>query len=296
MSKSKGPLETGKDLFRQQFNLAVTGLLSVSCLLGIFGLRALWFWAWYELCYFALWFNVQPDDVTRSDGGRSGPIWQSWHRLLAFLKRSRWSHFKFQAIASWVLLFVGIVYLVVWRSGPLYLLRNRVEISYYQRWEVAALLWNVVFAATSYIKDPLTGKVVPVLRCVAGAGLTSLAFWALINANDRLHLVSVLLIAATYLGIDIRMIFHERLRFLLTVLFADSPTIFALSVLFFFIRKGSARDNMEIYVSGIISFQFIVSSFVLALIDSDIFKVLTSRPKIASAPRERAAGAAVGKP
>jgi hypothetical protein len=85
------------------------------------------------------------------------------------------------------------------------------------------------------------------------------------------------MIGVIYLVIDfivIRKLPTECERFMQVAFFVDLPTTLALGVLCLYSATTSTADYMDVYISGLISFQFIVSSLVLAFIDSDIVKAL----------------------
>jgi len=255
-----------KSRFVQQLNLTVLFLL----ILGS-GLTKTYNLLLY-LALFEIWYLLPSTDRPRQSTADSV---EAHNPSLSLWEGVEWRRIKWQAL-WFVLLAYGILRLIVLRAGPLRILEHTVE-TRYERWEVAALVWNVVFAILSYMSVPLVNKLVPALRFVAGGMLSYLAFQALVDGYYNRHLFFVVMIGVIYLVIDfivIRKLPTECERFMQVAFFVDLPTTLALGVLCLYSATTSTADYMDVYISGLISFQFIVSSLVLAFIDSDIVKAL----------------------
>src|ERR1017187_6515938 len=241
-------------LFTQQLNLTFFGLLLILLLLTK-DYTPLLLWAIVEIWY----FTVRLNDKSAVD---AAPPIQPANQTL------QWGGLKWQALASWLLLVCGILFMVVVHFDRIVIFGHRVETPY-ERWEVAALLWSVAFTALSYGLLPLVNKLVPVLFAICGFFAWG-AFVELAKSDYLWHIIFVLGVAFTYLAVDIIMLFtqgSERERFMQTALLADLPTLAALVVLLVYTTESRNREHMSVYLSGAISFQLIASSLVLALIE-----------------------------
>jgi hypothetical protein len=201
---------------------------------------------------------------------------------------------EWQAVISWLLL-AGGIYFFVLKPQEISILDIKFSTPY-ERWEIAALAWNIVFATASFAAMPmpegkamLEGKEgtrfkIALLFNVLGGGLCTVM--AILKKDDHSdHLAWVLCIALCYLITDGMIVAdlpadsEKRRRWLETIFFADLPTVGALGALLVFLKVHAGEPNVGFFVSGAIAFQFIASSLVFAFIESRLSEVLAgARP------------------
>lgn len=255
-------------LLKQQLNLALLGWAAISwTLTGDYTIPA--FCLVIEIWYLSL-------------GARGGPLSQLVDHVRSSRRFGLLRQLKWQALLSWLLLACGVLFIVVVRSERITVSGFFFENSY-ERWEVAALTWNAVFAAVSYVQmplgdTPLSQKLVPFIRIFGGGFCTWRALGSLAQGDHIWHLFYVLLIAVCYLLVDLVICWAcppERRRCTETALYCDLPTAIALLALLVYSKGNAGSENMNIFLSGAISFQFIASSLVLALIEGRVPEVLS---------------------
>lgn len=175
---------------------------------------------------------------------------------------------------AWICLALGLLYFLIIQDEKIVIVPDLGRELSYERWEIAALAWNAVFGALSYITLPIVDKTVPLFRVFGGIGLTWLALGYLEPENCTKHLWCAFFIALCYLIADTRISQkfsgQEGWQCSQTVLYADWPSVMAFSALLFFVHKYPRAEEMHVFLSGAIAFQFIASCLILALIESRV--------------------------
>ena len=260
-------------LIKQQLNLTLLGFACLSCYLtGNFNILriALVLETWYLLLGYLL-LNLKNQFLPNATGWILGA-------KLARLRSVKW-----QVVCSWLVL-AGGIYFVILKYQPITIGGHSFQ-TQYERWEIAALAWNVVFATVSLLSmpgftKPWRQKFALLLLFVAGWWCTKQGLESLAHQDHRGHLGWVLCIAACYVFIDIIICIefwkrrHRRRLCLETMFYADLPTVGALSGLLLFWRENPNAQNMSIFSCGAIAFQFIASSLVFVFIESRLSEVL----------------------
>jgi hypothetical protein len=193
---------------------------------------------------------------------------------------------RLQPILSWAL-FIAVAVFVVLPSDQVIRLpgiSDRFFTAFYAKWEITAIGWNVLFAGISFfslgpVKSQIAQKSVALLFFWAGWELSKNALNALARSDDKAHLSNLLWIASCYLVVDVIIWVQgssERRKYLQAALYADLPTVVALGLF----RLCAPPRNTGIFLSGAIAFQFMASSFVLALLESNLAVVLTRLYKV----------------
>ena len=172
---------------------------------------------------------------------------------------------------------------LIWQHEP---------VGEFERWEMAALTWNIVFFILSYFITLVSGgirggAVFSGLLLIAYTGAIAIGFHAPIAAISALeesrftdHLRWVFLIAACELFVTCCIIANDlvrtgkledvgRSRFKV-LLYVNIPTLFAIGGLWIFNHYNSVLDEMPVFLSGAIAFQFIISSFLFAMIEGGV--------------------------
>lgn len=249
------------ELSTQRLNLALVGLAISSWILTRDYSICIYCMI-IEVWYFSLGWNHRPGFLETLKTSK----------VFSWVKRVKW-----QAMLSWFLIAYGVLVIAVVGAKRITIAGHNFGMPY-ERWEIAALSGNLVFAALSYvsIKNKLS-NLVALIRLGGGIFFTKLAFTALAarTPSPPKHLACVLGAAAWYLGADFLDMFvhqaerHERRRCLETALYADFPTVLALGTLLVFCltKRFRSTGEISIFLSGAIAFQFIASFLLLALIE-----------------------------
>jgi ketosteroid isomerase-like protein len=207
----------------------------------------------------------------------------------------RWSNLQWQPLLSWGFLALFILLMTsehttFWGHPFIvpYVFRSA-----HEKWEIAALTWNLIFSVISYVYSPLwksgvystitkSGKLalsyagVPLMLGLSLLG-TGFALSFLAGHKYRAHLWCVLAVAFFYAIADWliwRACPAEKPRYLKVLLYADLPTVAALGI---FLLKN--LNVMNTFISGVIAFQFIANSFIFALIEGGVFEARLLNPK-----------------
>jgi ketosteroid isomerase-like protein len=213
--------------------------------------------------------------------------------------RDRCHDLRWQPLTSWLFLALliltvivpvqHIIYWGVFKASPAFKLPH-------EKWEVAALIWDLIFSVISYFYAPIwksreRGPEIKLTRShpfvalfflVGGLGGTISALYFLAEHGSRSqlwHLVCVLVVAVCYAIADCLIWVaspSERPKFLKVLLYADGPTVVALGFFLFFVKN---LDVMNTLVSGAIAFQFIANSLIFALIEGGVFEAFVFHPK-----------------
>jgi len=226
-------------------------------------------------------------------------------------------HLRWQAII-WPL-FPLLTILLQIRADKIYI--SGMEFSGpYDRWEIMALTWNLLFFFMSFLFMPKLPNVVIekiILFALLGGGihLTWQAFVALGDNNYSRHLWCVfgivwceIFAAACFVISDLvtdGKLHEDGKCCLKTLLFVSLPTALAVGFLLLFTHHYSGLEDprdLSIFLSGAIAFQFVASSLVFALIESGAYdalviflpkthKVFKRDPGIADPPQQAVSGA-----
>ena len=254
-------------LLKQRLNLALLGLAVIACYPArdymVFAVCLV-----VETCYLS--FSIKNGPFALAV--RSLPT-----RLPTLFRQVEW-----QAVLSWFLLTFGILFVFVVRAQRVLINGNSIE-AVYERWEIAALAWNIIFALLSYLNMPIfvrswSQKIVPILW-IGGLLLTKQAFAELANGQHVWHFLYVLLIAILYLVINFitgRECPSTRQRSSETLLYADIPTAGALLIILGLSVAIIRGEQAKIFLSGVIAFQFTMSSLLLVFIESKAYTVISA--------------------
>lgn len=152
----------------------------------------------------------------------------------------------------------------------------------YQRWEVAGLLSSLFVSIPAFLLMDTSSK--PWISklmggaCVVAVVLTWFAFKSLGEGQHYDHLLFVLSIASLSLALNTGIGFlhrSERQRCWEMAIYADLPTTTALlAILYFCDSNGDTDENVAVFISGAIAFQFIWSSIVVTLIETRVSEVI----------------------
>jgi hypothetical protein len=223
----------------------------------------LWpFFALIEICYVTYSFN-------------NGP-------LSRLLRRVKW-----EAVA-W-LLFPLLIWLFETQAEKIVIFGHPFS-GLYEKWEIVALTWNVVFFFLSYLLVPMPKSGAKILALVLlGAGI-HLAWKAIAALEDNRfsdHLELIFWISACeivasgcYIVADLRnykKVQDEGTHRMKTLLYVNLPTTLAVGCLWKFNASYPNLDEMPGFLSGAIAFQFIASSLVFAIIEGEVFEAIVEK-------------------
>jgi hypothetical protein len=202
-------------------------------------------------------------------------------------------------LIAWLILLAGIV--VVFGFNPdlieptVVKVFNVSRMEYFKSWELGALVWNALFAIWFYMKvDPLfqrgaggrrrewvVDKLTPIVTLIGVGGCTSLALVTLMkDERDAIaHVWYVLIIGVLFLMIDgvhalLQKNRRDKREFAQCFLLADLPTVPALVVLAYYELINQTNPKLEVFLSGAISFQLLVSTLMFACIQARVFDKL----------------------
>jgi hypothetical protein len=209
---------------------------------------------------------------------RRGPLPMVFYWIKAKIP-TRLGQLRWQPLLSWSLLALGILFFIV-PAERISFLGYPFKLPY-ERWEIAALTWNIIFSVISYfllMPKFMAAWSKTLFPCFLFGGLvcTVAAIDALVKANYSWHLWLVLGVAICYVCADLvicPICVADRARFLKVMLYADMPTVFALAILL----KFTNPNRMNNFLSGAIAFQFIANSLIFALIEGGVFETIDNR-------------------
>lgn len=257
-------------LLIQPLNIAFVALLVIYHYLT----GAASIWLWYVIA--GIWYI--------SWSVKRGPLDLACHwarsKLWSNLQQLRW-----QAMLSVLILAVGILYLVVVRNERVIIAGRYINMPY-ERWEIAALLWNAVFTTLSRLAvkphaHPWRHFLFSVGRIGITARLTKAALESLARREHLLHLRYVTALAGVYLIVDVFEMMsnwkdkEERKLYFETVL-ADVPT--AIGLFIFAMMTRTSAQWTSYFVSGALAVQFLLSFVVIAIVEGRISEVFQLGP------------------
>lgn len=239
------------NLLRQQVNIA---LLVLACV-------AIYFTQEPIIVAYAIIFEIWYLALSL----RRGPLYRfrNWMRgrMPAGLQQLKW-----QAMLSSLLIACGILYVVVF-VGPITIAGRSIETPH-ERWEIAALTWNVIFTAIAgfWSQDHDHGFVQMVVA-IFRAGVTLLlarsALESLARGLYMEHLWDVFYIALCFLACGLfeiwshRKLLEEKKFYMTMSLVVDVFPALILFVLLLYSRSKEYSSDTSYFLSGALAVQFL---------------------------------------
>lgn len=203
-------------------------------------------------------------------------------------------HVNHITLSFWLVLLAGFVLLFGFEPTQMQELAktvlkvDHINMTPFESWEVGALVWNALFAIYFYWKVPPTNnliveKITPVIIFCGVILFTGLALRTLLSHDAFQHVLYVLFIGVLFLLVDaVHARFQKSPRhkqeFLQCLLLADLPMVPAFAVLVFYqgyfahiVQDKDVVKNLEVFLSGAISFQLLASTLIFACIQAGVF-------------------------
>lgn len=202
---------------------------------------------------------------------------------------------------DYVLLWVtaaGLVVICFFGFGKHLLTHPFPELTHARGWEAGALVWTVGFLLYYIAKFNFDAKAQMSKVLVIGLVMVNfylvVAAWAYMN-EPTLHIICVLLIGSSFLVVDLIMtmqhtVLKERRLSWTSLWLADVPTVLSLLVLLVFLLSHPDAEDQEVFVSGIIAFQLLVSNAIFVVLEFDFLRLRLTASK--SPPSSVSGGAA----
>ncbi|SRR5712692_1491849 len=167
------------------------------------------------------------------------------------------------------------------------------KLKHWQSWELGALLWTAVFALYYAFKFPFVQTdlinrlvnlcvlvVLPVLAFTGG-------YFLLVSPKHFWHVLAVLAIGVLLLATDFLLykyhVGEQKKAFLECVLIADVPVVCAFLVLLPYVFLHEHEEEREVFFSGAVSFQLIVSNILFILIQLGVVRKIWAVTMVAPA-------------
>jgi hypothetical protein len=184
----------------------------------------------------------------------------------------------------------GFVVILFFGFGKHLLNHRWPYLTHAEGWEAGAIGWTGLFLVYYLIKFQATGNFVVDKFIILILGLFGLVLLWLAGKSmgkPLEHVPFVWAIGACFLIIDLlSMLFHrekkERLLSKASLLWADAPMVFAFGVLWLYLLMHRDTENPDVFVSGVISCQLLISNVVFVVMEFGLLK----------SPKETATGSA----
>jgi hypothetical protein len=153
------------------------------------------------------------------------------------------------------------------------------KLTHTETWELGAIIWTLLFFVYYVLKLQLTKRAIDktILSIIfAGAGFLGGALYYL--QNPLLHVIMIFFSAVCLMSVDwLLSIYHnneiEKKLSLHSLVVADLPVVFAFSVLMFYIVIHPDSDHPEVFLSGAISYQLLISNALFVVSEFDLWRV-----------------------
>lgn len=161
----------------------------------------------------------------------------------------------------------GFAVILFFGFGKHLLNHVRPYLSHAEGWEAGAIIWTGLFLIYYVVKFKVTGKVwdkIVIVPISCFGTLLLIRAWNTMGQPHD-HVLAVLGIGACLFFIDlINALFHEipreRMRSRESLFWADVPIMAAVLVLYVYLLVHPDTENPEVFVSGVISCQLLMSN------------------------------------
>jgi hypothetical protein len=146
-----------------------------------------------------------------------------------------------------------------------------------QGWEAGAILWTYTFLLYYMVKVPSTKNIpadsfIKVLVPVVSTGLLVLAWLSMKSHQPTLHVITIWAIGVCFLLVDSLVVrYHpdpkERDLSRASRKWADWPMVASLGVLFLYLVVHPDTEQKEVFVSGIVACQLLISNSVFVVME-----------------------------
>ena len=241
---------SGKNPFTEAGNLMVLSILVVASVLTM-DLILFWIGVTVEVVYLVL---------------ASLPTRYKEKRRIALDRAFQRGEYGYDRLLL-VVTVAGFVVILFFGFGKHLLNHQWPYLSHAEDWEAGAIIWTGLFLVYYVVKFKVTGKVwdkvVMIPVCCLGTLLLIRAWNTMGKPHD--HVLAVLGIGACLSFIDlINWLFHEipreRMRSRESLFWADIPIMAAVLVLYFYLWVHPDTESPEVFVSGVISCQLLMSN------------------------------------
>jgi hypothetical protein len=169
----------------------------------------------------------------------------------------------------------GFVVILFFGFGKHLLSHRWPYLTHAEGWEAGALGWTGLFLLYYLVKFQATGNVAvdKVIIVIIGSLDLVLLVLAWNSMREPLkHVLFIMAIGACYLVIDLlSMIFHpdqkEKMLSRVSLYWADIPMVTSVFVLFLYLIIHRDTENPDVFVSGVVSCQLLISNAVFVVME-----------------------------